>query len=136
MVKNVEHKRLLRAERNFGLLVGTVFALLGAWWLFRGKFEILASVFLPLGTVLVLLALAFPRALVLPRRWWMGLAVAISFVTTPIILAIVFFLIVSPIGLIKRLTGWDPLRRRAAPAPSYWRDYAARRDPRHYERMY
>jgi hypothetical protein len=30
--------RTLRAERAFGLVVGGVFTLLGAWWLYRGKF--------------------------------------------------------------------------------------------------
>ena len=126
----------MRAERNFGLVVGSIFALLGGWWLFKGKFEIIACIFVPVGAVLFILGSVFPRSLVFPRRWWMALAGAISFVTTPIILATVFFLVVSPIGFIKRLTGWDPLRRRAASAPSYWKNYAGRRDPRHYERMY
>jgi hypothetical protein len=137
MIKSLEGPTyLFRAERQFGLIVGGIFGLLGGWWVFKGKFEVLAFILLTLGIVLLSLGAVFPRALVLPRRWWMLLAVAISFVTTPIILAILFFLVVSPIGLIKRLTGWDPLGRRAASAPSYWKNYSARRDPRHYERMY
>ena len=60
--------------------------------------------------MLVLLGLVFPRALVLPNKAWMALAEALSFVSTRIILAFVFFGIVTPIGFVKRLFGWDPLQ--------------------------
>ena len=67
----------------------------------------------------------------------MALAEGLSFVMTRVVLGIVFFLVVTPIGAIKRLTGWDPLRRRSRPAPSYWGAYPERqRDPRHYEKMF
>ena len=111
--------------------------MLGSWWLYRGKFVSATYIVLPLGTLLVLLGLIWPRALVLPNRAWMLLAEGLSFVTTRIILAIVFFLIVTPIGIVKRLSGWDPLSRRGPRGASYWRPYSERqRDPRHYEKMF
>ncbi len=130
-------RKPFRVEREFGLVVGGVFVLLGSWWLYRGKFATAAHVALPLGALLVLLGLIWPRALVLPNKAWMLLAEGMSFVTTRIILGVVFFLVVTPIGIIKRLSGWDPLSRRAARRDSYWQPYAERqRDPRHYEKMY
>lgn len=126
-----------RVERNFGLIVGGVFALLSAWWLYRGKFASLSQVTLTLGLALVLLGLIFPRALVYPNRAWMMLAEVLGFITTRIILGLVFFLIVTPIGMVKRALGWDPLKRRGGSKPSYWNSYGERqRDPRHYEKMY
>jgi hypothetical protein len=126
-----------RAEKEFGLIVGGVFVLLGGWWLYRGKLITAAYVTLPLGTLLILLGLLWPRALVLPNRAWMLLAGGLSFVTTRIILALVFFLLITPIGVLKRLSGWDPLSRRAARSASYWKPYSERqRDPRHYEKMF
>src|SRR5229473_7556755 len=126
-----------RAEREFGLIVGGVLVLLSAWWLYRGKFSTLSHVTLPIGGVLVLLGLIFPAVLVWPNKAWMTLAEVLSFVTTRIILAFVFFVIVTPIGFIKRLFGWDPLHRRAAASDSYWLPYSDRqRDPRHYEKMF
>ena len=126
-----------RAEKEFGLVVGGVFVLLGGWWLYRGKFITAAYVTLALGTLLILLGLLWPRALVLPNRAWMLLAEGLSFVTTRIILALVFFLIVTPIGVVKRLSGWDPLSRRGARSASYWKPYSERqRDPRHFEKMF
>ena len=130
-------KKSLRTEREFGLVVGGVLILLSAWWLYRGKFTSLAHVALPLGAVLVILAALLPRALVLPSKAWMALAEALSFVTTRIVLAFVFFFVVTPIGFIKRLFGWDPLHRRAEPGDSYWQPYSERqRNPRHYEKMF
>jgi hypothetical protein len=130
-------KRSLRAEREFGLLVGGILVLLSAWWFYRGKFPTVSHITLPVGAVLVLFGLIFPQALVFPNKAWMAFAEVLSFVTTRIILAFVFFAIVTPIGVVKRWFGWDPLHRRAGASDSYWRDYSERqRDARHYEKMY
>jgi hypothetical protein len=130
-------RRTFRAEREFGLVVGGVFVLLGLWWLYRGKFANATSVVVPLGTLLLLFGLIWPRMLVWPNRAWMLLAEGLSFVTTRLILGLVFFLVVTPIGVVKRLTGWDPLGRRGAKSASYWKPYSERqRNPRHYEKMF
>jgi|ERR1043166_2330599 hypothetical protein len=130
-------RKSFRAEREFGLVVGGVLVLLAGWWFYRGKFVNARQVILPLGTLLVLLGLIWPRVLVLPNRAWMLLAEGLSFVTTRVILALVFFLVITPIGLVKRLTGWDPLGRRGPRSSSYWKPYSERqRDPRHYEKMF
>jgi cytochrome bd-type quinol oxidase subunit 2 len=130
-------KRSFRTEREFGLIVGGIFVLLSGWWIYRGKFHLVSQVTLPLGAVLVLLGVVFPRALVLPNKAWMALAEALSFVSTRIILAVVFFGIVTPIGVVKRWFGWDPLYRRAPKSASYWRPYSDRqKNIRHYEKMF
>jgi hypothetical protein len=130
-------KRSLRPEREFGLLVGAVLVLLSAWWFYRGKFPTVSHFTLPVGAVLVLLGLIYPRALVFPNKAWMAFAEVLSFVTTRIVLAFVFFAIVTPIGVIKRWFGWDPLHRRAGASDSYWKPYSERqKDPHHFEKMY
>lgn len=137
MSQSTTRKRSLRAEREFGLIVGGVLLLFSLWWLYRGKFPGVSHITLIIGPALVLLGLVFPRALVLPNRVWMAFAEVLSFVTTRIILGFVFFAIVTPIGVVKRLFGWDPLHRRAAASDSYWKPYSERqRDPRHYEKMF
>ena len=137
MNETITRKRSLRAEREFGLIVGGVFTLLSSWWLYRGKFPQVAPVTMTLGAGLILFGLLFPRALVWPNRAWMALAEALAFVSTRIILGFVFFGIMTPIGVIKRWFGWDPLERRAVPGESYWKPYSERqRDPRHYEKMF
>ena len=130
-------KPSFRAEREFGLIVGTILVLLGSWWIYRGKFVSASYMFLTLGALLLILGLLLPRALVYLNRGWMLLAEVLSYVTTRIILGIVFFFIITPIGVVKRQLGWDPLSRRGKRGGSYWKDYSERqRDPRHYEKMY
>jgi len=126
-----------RQEREFGLIVGGVSLLLCGWWLYRGKFATASHIILPVSVLLIGLALLIPRALRLPNRAWMLLAEALSFVSTRVILAIVFFGLITPIGVVKRLFGWDPLNRRSGKRDSYWIPYSGRqKDPRHYEKMY
>ncbi|MDX2031921.1 MAG: SxtJ family membrane protein [Blastocatellia bacterium] len=135
--KQQTKKTSFRAEREFGLLVGAVFLALGSWWLYKGRWPNVATAFAGVGALLMFFGLVFPKALVLPNRAWMGLAGLMAMVTTPILLGAIFFLIVMPIGVFKRATGWDPLRRRAPAGPSYWTAYNPRqRDPKHFEKMY
>src|ERR1043166_3962716 len=123
-------RRSFRAEREFGLIVGGVFTLLGIWWLYRGKFVSAASVLTIAGPALILCGVAIPRLLVIPRKVWMKLAEGMAYVSSRVILAVVFFLVLTPIGLIKRAMGWDPLQRRSGARDSFWEAYP-RRDPRH-----
>lgn len=124
-------------ERDFGFIVGGIIAALSGWWLYRGKLQLVAPGLLAVGAILILLAAVFPRALVIPNRLWMKLAEALSFVSTRVILAVTFFGVVTPIGILRRLWGGDPLSRRSPRVESYWRPYLARQsDPRHYEKMY
>ena len=66
------------------------------------------------------------------------LAWPIGFVVSHVLLGAVYYLLVTPIGLIMRAAGYDPMHRRFDPeAPSYWieRD-GGDRDPRSYFRQF
>ncbi len=118
-------------------MVGGISAALGVWFFYRGKTGYLPLVLVGLGSLLILLGGVLPRALVLPNQAWMRLGAILSFITTPVVLAVVFFGLITPIGTMKRLLGWDPLRRRANSLESYWVPYSNRqRDRRHYEKMF
>lgn len=126
-----------RAEREFGLIVGCILTLLSCWWLYRGKFVNTAYVTLPLGGLLIVCGLLLPRILVVPNKAWTLLAEALAFINTRVVLGLVFFLLITPIGLVKRLLAWDPLKQRVRHRDSYWRPYSKRqRDRRHYEKMF
>ena len=130
-------QRSFRAEREFGLVVGVVFSVLGSWWIYRGKFLNTAYLFTVVGAALVLSGIVVPRVLVVPRRAWMKLAEGMGYVSSRIVLALIFFLVLTPIGLIKRAMGWDPLYRRSGTRDSFWHPYPPRQqNPRHYEKMF
>jgi len=129
--------RTYRAEREFGVIVGGVLLALRLWWFYRGKFEIAGFFLTLIGSALTLFGAFAPRFLVTPRKLWMKLAEGMAFVSSRVILAIVFFLVLTPIGLVKRATGWDPLQRRSAARDSFWQPYPDRqKNPKHYEKMY
>ena len=111
--------RLSPAEgRRFGLLVGGAFLVL-ALLLWRKTHVTGALVSGALGAALVLGGLAVPGRLGPVYRAWMALARAISRVTTPIVMSLIFFLVLTPAGFLVRLFGHRPLDRRRG-GPTYW----------------
>ncbi len=111
--------RLTPAEgRKFAFTVGAAFLVLGAfvWW--RGHLT-LASVFSVLGGTLGVLGVAIPGKLGPLNAAWMGLAHLISKVTTPIFMGVVYFVVVTPIALLMRVLGKNPLRTPQG-VSTYW----------------
>jgi hypothetical protein len=107
--------RLTSAEgRRFGLTVGAAFVVLGGVLWYRGRHpgDIVA---LALGGALLLAALAVPSWLGPVRSAWLGLGTALSRVTTPIFMGVIYFVVITPIGLLMRLRGRNPLTRSRGP---------------------
>ncbi len=65
-----------------------------------------------LFAVLALGGLLLPESLRPVHYWWMRLALLISKVTTPIVLGVVFFFVFMPFGLVAKILGKDPMRRK------------------------
>jgi Saxitoxin biosynthesis operon protein SxtJ len=108
------------AGRKFGLTVGgafTLLALIGRWRGHPTTFAVLGV----LGILLVAAGLAIPTMLGPVERGWMKLAGAISKVTTPIFMGIVYFVILTPIGLLRRAFGGNALVHRSGPH-GFWVD--------------
>ena len=124
-------------ERQFGRTVGLILLATGGWYAYRGRYADAVPFLFGIGSTLVVLGVAWPRALVTLNRGWMHVAEAMAFVSTRVILGAVFLLVVIPLGVIMRARGWDPLQRRKGRQRSYWAPYSARQhDPKHYEKMY
>ena len=108
-----------RDLRKFGLMVGGVFAALGILMLLRHKAHY--PYFLLPGTVLVLFGAILPRALKWIYIAWMSVAFVLGFVMAHLILAVLFYLILTPLGLVARLAGKDFLSLKLdRAAKSYW----------------
>jgi len=68
---------------------------------------------------------------------WMYAAFPIGWVVTHVLLAIVFFLVIMPIGLAVRAFGNDPMRRRFEPdSETYWIPHVGGKDARRYFRQF
>jgi hypothetical protein len=96
---------LRRELRGFAWSVGGAFVLLAVVASWRGR----ASPALACGSVGAALWLAgalAPARLAPVYRAWMRLALAISAVTTPLLMGVVYFGVLTPLAFVTRLLGW------------------------------
>ena len=107
-----------REGRKFGLTIGAAFVVLAAIGLWRGH-VIVPGVLVTLGLLLALGALAIPGRLGPVYQVWMRGAHAISKVTTPVFLSIMYLLVLTPAGLLMRGLGRNPLRHEES-GGGYW----------------
>lgn len=93
--------------REFGLIVGAVFGMLATLFLWRGKSFYLY--FYIISMFLVLFGLIVPVLLKPMQKIWMTFAVIIGFFVTRIILGILFYFVITPVGIIMKISGKDIL---------------------------
>jgi hypothetical protein len=122
-------------EGTFGRSVGGVLLLIAGVLAWRGRI-VTAEVVGTIGAVLVFLALVRPALLTRPRAIWMRGALALGYVNARIILTVLFLLVLTPMGLIWRLIGRDPLAHRRQRWPGWVPHPARYRKVDHYRRMY
>jgi hypothetical protein len=107
------------SERSFGLVFAGFFALVGFWPLFGG--EAPRNWALGLGVLFLLLAFAAPKLLTPLNKLWFKFGLLLHHIVNPLVMALMFFVVITPIGLLMRLSGKDPLRLRFdREAKSYW----------------
>lgn len=80
-------------------------------WLFSGS-----VCFVYLAMLLLFVAMIVPRGMKYPSKAWFGLAQVLNLVMSKVILGLAFFVLVVPVGAIRKLLGRDPMRFKA------WRD--------------
>jgi hypothetical protein len=105
LVKPVENKK---EYRKFGISVGIAFLLLSGllWWKDLARAHEITGT---LGALLLLGGLLAPMALKWPYRGWMKFAAGAAWFNTRLILALVFYLVITPVGLLLRLFGKRPI---------------------------
>ena len=105
----------LPSNRSFGFVFTAFFSLLG---LSGVGWDILWYIF---AALFAMLAVFLPHFLTPLNRIWMKLGSMIHVLIKPIILGVIFFLIISPVALMMRVMGRDPmLRRFQSEMSSYW----------------
>ena len=121
--------------RKFALILGGAFLALGAFAWYRDSAA--ALYLLVPGSLVLVVGLALPAAI----RWlffvWMAIGLVLGTIVTSIILTLIFFVAITPIGLVMRLLGKDPLQRELdADAASYWIPRTPVEDRERYEKYF
>ena len=113
-----------QALRSFGLTVGSVFLGIGMvlWWRHEWSAGVAEYWLWGIGGGLVVFGALLPALLRPIYQVWMGVAVVLGFFMTKVILTLVFFVAVMPIGLFLRVLGKDLLNKKQTPGGnhSYW----------------
>jgi len=108
------------AGRRFGSTIGVALLVLAAiarWRHHPTSSGVLAIV----GGLALVAALLVPSALGPVERAWMKMALAISKVTTPMFMGVTYFIVLMPIGVVRRMTAHNALVHRIGPH-GYWAD--------------
>lgn len=107
-----------REGRRFGFTIGSAFIVLGGitWW---RDHEILSQFLAGTGSLLFLGALITPSWLKPIERGWMFIALQISKLTTPFIMGIAYFVVLTPIALVVRRIRGNPLEHSSG-KHGYW----------------
>ncbi|GAB6052554.1 hypothetical protein JCM17960_13740 [Magnetospira thiophila] len=107
------------SDRSFGLVFAIFFTVIALLPLIGGGQPRLWA--LGIGAGFLIAALTIPRILAPLNRLWYKFGQFLHGIVNPIIMGLIFFTTVTPIGLLMRLFGKDPLHRRPDPARvSYW----------------
>ena len=106
-------------ERSFGLVFAAVFVIISLYPLWFGKnMHLWACI---IAFIFLFFAIFLPKALILPNKLWFKLGSFLGAIVSPIIMGMIFFLTVTPTGMIMRLLGKDILNQRMKKSiKSYW----------------
>jgi len=113
------HQIKASSNRGFGWVFAAVFLILGMWPLISGHTP--RAWALIVSAVFALITLFAPALLALPNRLWLRLGLLLNRIVSPVVLGFMFYVVVTPTGVLMRLLGKDVLRlRREQREASYW----------------
>ncbi len=116
-IKNIESSR--KKLREFGLLIGAVLIIIALFLFYyeRASFIYFGAA----GGLLILAGLLFPKVLLPFQKAWMILSVILGYFSTRLILGILFYIVITPMGIAAKLFGKDFLERKLdKKSKSYW----------------
>jgi hypothetical protein len=131
-IPELDRKGLRQFGLTTGAIVGVLFGLFFPWVLERPVPRWPWVIF----GVLALMALAVPDALRPVYTGWMRFGLFMSRITTPLIMGIVFYLVITPMGLVMRIMGKDYMARRLRDQAASYRIESTATPPKRLEKPF
>ena len=105
-------------NKSFGILFFIIFLLIALWPLLNSEFIRMWA----LGIASIFLVLGFINSKILTpvKKSWIKLGEILGRVIAPIIMGFIYFIIITPIGILMRLIGKDLLNTKFNKDKSYW----------------
>ena len=120
MARQVPARLTAAAGRRFAFTVGTAMLVLAGVVAWRGG-RVVAVALGAIGGLLLVAGVVIPTRLGPVERGWYAFAAVISKVTTPIIMGVLFYGVLTPAGLAARLFGHNALVRSRTPSSAWVR---------------
>ena len=108
----------ISSNRSFGILFSIVFAIIAFWPTINGNPLRLWSI--PISVIFLVLGLLNSKLLNPLNIVWLKFGELLGRIIAPIVMAIIYFIIVTPIGLFMRLIGKDLLNIKFSKSNTYW----------------
>ncbi len=121
--------------RKFGIAMIVGFALIGGFFFWK-QMATAAYVLWTVGAVAGALGLTGTRAAMIVYVPWMGIALVMGNIVSRVILAVIYYGLITPMALIMLLVRRDKLRLRPRQVATYWIDAANPGDEHDYERQF
>ena len=111
-------KKKNKSNKSFGIIFFIVFLIIGFWPLINGEGVRIWSILVSLS--FLILGLLNSKILSPLSYSWIKLGIIIGNFISPIIMAIIFYLLISPFGIVMRIFGKDLLMKKYSKKSSYW----------------
>ena len=107
---SLKSKMKMSSNRNFGLVFFVVFLILGFWPIINGKEIIIWLVVISL--IFLVLGMIQSKLLTPLNKLWFKFGMILGAIVAPVVMAAVFFLVVTPIGIVMRIMGKDLINKK------------------------
>ena len=108
----------ISSNRSFGIVFFIVFLLIGTYPLLNNDHVRIWS--LIISTVFLILGLLNSKTLLPLNKIWFKFVILLGKIISPLIMGLIFFVVVTPIGLLMRLFNKDLLNLKFNKSKSYW----------------
>ena len=109
----------LPSNKSFGFLFGSIFLIIAIYFIFQ-KNNYFSLISFLLSFSFLILSILKPTLLLPLNRLWMRFGLLLSLIVNPIVLGLIFFVLITPIGIVSRLFGRDELKLKLKDSNSYW----------------
>ena len=116
---NSEQNISLPSNKVFGYFFSGLFLVISGYTYYKSLVSV-AILMLVVAFILFAISLICPRVLDGLNRLWYGLGLVLGKITSPIVLGIIYFALITPIASVTRLFGRDELLLKKKNNKSYW----------------
>ena len=108
----------MSSNRRFGILFFIVFLVIGLWPLKNNNDP--NYIFLGLSSIFLILGIINSKLLYPLNKAWVKFGEILGMIIAPIVMGLVYFIILTPISLLVRLSGKDLLKLKKNKSSTYW----------------